>query len=77
MTDRELRETVWEPGLRGSIEKLGDLEVGVLYDVAERLAMGQRIYGRLTLHKKNWAKELYEEVLDGIVYAAMWLRSRK
>lgn len=68
MTETELRGTVWEPGVKGILERLGDREMHVLYDLATRLHEGQKLYGRLTPNKKNWLKEAYEESLDRAIY---------
>ena len=66
-----------EPDLCVLLVQLGSDERRVLAYVAERLLMGQRQYGILDIanDKRDWTKELGEEVLDAAVYAA--LRSLK
>ena len=60
-----------ESRLRGLLdcwEELKDRERTVLMSVAKRLVVGQRVYGGLYPHKKDWKKEAYEEALDMCVY---------
>lgn len=57
---------------------LPDDELAVLSRIAERLAMGVRSYGALSLARdpRNFAAEGREEVLDWAVYAACDLERR-
>lgn len=48
--------------------ELGDREMRLLQDVAGRLLMGQKAYGKLTKKKKKWRREALEEAMDGMVY---------
>lgn len=73
MDDKKLREIVWEPGVIGILEKLGDREVHVLYYLACRLAQGQRLFGRLTPKKRDWVKDLVEENADNSLYSIFHL----
>lgn len=52
--------TVWN--------QLEEREKRLLMDVAERLLMGQRVYGALSFGKKQWCREALEEAMDGMVY---------
>ena len=47
---------------------LAKRERRVLLDVANRLLMGQKAYGKLTIRKKRWLREALEEAMDGMVY---------
>ena len=61
MSDRTLEEITRE---------LGPDELRVLKKIAERLAMGQKQYGRLRLahDARDFRKEAIEELLDAVVY---------
>lgn len=61
MSERTLEEVCRE---------LGPDELRILKKIAERLAMGQRQYGRLRLahDARNFRKEASEELLDAVVY---------
>lgn len=59
------------------LSTLGDMELQLLKDITVRLARGQDEHGYLSPHKKDWGRELYEELCDGLVYAGCELiRSR-
>ncbi len=51
-----------------------DVNDSVIRDVEERLRVGRQRYGHGVLVQansdKNWKRELVEELLDGVVYAA-------
>lgn len=49
---------------------LGDMELILMSDMAARLAEGQRKFGQLGPKKKPWRRELYQELLDALVYAS-------
>lgn len=51
-------------------DELGSNERAVLVTIANRLFVGQKRYGLIEPHKKNWRKEAYEEALDMAVYSA-------
>jgi hypothetical protein len=55
-----------------AIDALGSDEREVLAVVAERLAMGRRLYGELhpATDPRDFAREALEEVADGLVYCA-------
>lgn len=57
------------------IGQLADDEVAVLCQIAERLAMGRTLYGKLDIatDKRDWQKEAREEVFDLAVYLAIAL----
>jgi hypothetical protein len=59
------------------VAELGFGEVCVLTRIARRLAMGERLYGRLDLANdtRDFRKEAREEIEDFLVYAACgWLK---
>lgn len=63
--------------ISAAMAELGEIEVAVLRQVAERLRMGQREYGRLKNDdKRNWLKEAIEEQIDGAVYLTLEARRR-
>lgn len=66
----QFRRQTHEDALRGMIERLGDDEIEVLHDLAARLSMGQRTYGKLDLQKdaRDLDREAYEEDLDSSIY---------
>lgn len=70
---------VHELALQGIIEGLGDEEIEVLHDLAVRIAMGQRTYGKLALAKdpRDLDKEAYEEDLDSSIYRSCSYIKRK
>ena len=59
--------------LHDRVVVLGDDEVRVLAEIAERLVMGARQYGRLDLKNdgRDWLAEARQEALDLAVYVAM------
>lgn len=59
-------------GLLAVVSKLGQDERAVLQLVAERLAMGQSVYGQFNVHgdRRRFGQEALEEAADGLVYAA-------
>lgn len=61
--------------LAGLAAALGRDELRVLVLIAERLAAGQRTYGRLDLaaDARDWRREALEEAADGLVYVACGL----
>lgn len=69
MPQQEVHPVIWH--------KLGPVEQAVLEDFASRLLMGQRAYGPLTLFKKDWEKESYEELLDNSVYMTVEVLRRR
>lgn len=54
--------------LKALYEQLGPRERAVTVHFMTRLLNGQKQYGRLTIGKKNWPKELFEELIDSSVY---------
>jgi len=52
--------------------ELGGDERRVLLEIAKRLAMGQRTYGRLDIdrERRDMQREASEELFDGCVYLA-------
>lgn len=83
----EWMRAYWEDGdttsLRVRLAEVADdlcaSELHVLLFVAERLRMGQRLYGQLNPHDgRDWQREKGEEVADMLVYAACeWLQDWK
>lgn len=59
------------------INQLGTVEKAVLFELTKRLLDGQRKFGYLHKKKKVWSNEWYEEMLDGMVYAATALKLRE
>lgn len=61
--------------LRDVAAELGLDELRVLVTVAERLALGRAVYGRLDLNAdgRDFHRETLEEAADGLVYAACGL----
>jgi hypothetical protein len=61
------------------VRNLGPEEKVVLLEVAKRLKMGQENYGRFDLKKdrRNWRREMTEELLDAIVYGTVGLMASK
>ena len=55
-----------------ALDQLGPDEGAVLALVAERLAMGRRMYGELhpATDPRDFAREALEEAADGLVYVA-------
>lgn len=55
------------------IHSLGRDEQRVLLFLAKRLAVGQRVYGKLNIaeDRRDWRKERAEELADASVYAAI------
>jgi hypothetical protein len=63
-----------------ALAELGDDEAAVLALVAERLAMGRRVYGELQLatDRRDFREEALMELADGCVYlAAGIVRAKK
>ena len=58
---------------RVDVTGLGQDEIRVLQRIADRLRLGAKTYGRLSLakDKRDWNKEGSEELLDGTVYFAI------
>ena len=55
--------------------ELGDVELRVVARVAQRLRMGQRQYGKFKPpeDKRDFNREMLEEILDAQVYASVSL----
>ncbi len=48
---------------------LGPMEKEIIMDIAQRLLQGQKEYGKFQdLDNRDFGKETYHELLDGIVY---------
>ena len=62
-----------ERALAVTLATLGDDELRVLAFLAQRLAAGQRQYGRLAIvsDARDWRKERAEEFADAAVYHAL------
>ncbi len=56
-----------------TVAAMGPREVSVLRRIAERLLLGQKLYGKLTKGKKDWRREAQEEVFDLSVYMSALL----
>lgn len=63
----EARLEAWGALIRAT-RKLGTDELKLLEIMANRLQMGQDQYGKLRKGKKEWLRELLEELLDASVY---------
>lgn len=63
-------DDIWD-----QLAKLDVDELRVIKSVAGRLATGKRQYGTLDIatDKRNWSKEIAEEILDQAVYASILL----
>ena len=50
-----------------------DDELRVICAVYKRIELGRSLYGRLDVARdpRNWSRELAEELLDAVVYAAI------
>lgn len=61
--------------LLAAAEALGPDELQVLALVAERVALGRRLYGSLALRsdQRDFRREALEEAADGLFYAAVAL----
>ena len=51
--------------------RMGSLELQLWQELGERILLGQKRYGKLRKRKKNWRKELHEELLDVAFYTMM------
>lgn len=63
-------DDIWD-----QLAKLDVDELRVIKSVAGRLATGKKQYGTLDIatDKRNWSKEIAEEILDQAVYASILL----
>ena len=52
---------------------MGTVERELWIELGARILQGQEQYGKLSINKKNWPQELYEELLDSSFYAMMEL----
>lgn len=51
---------------------MGPYEREIIVDIAQRLLQGQRDYGKFqALDNRDFGKETYHELLDGIVYSTI------
>ena len=57
-------------------EKLGERERQVLVTLGQRLYVGQKRHGKLSIDKKDWTYEAIEEALDGSIYLTCALSDR-
>ena len=57
-------------------EKLGERERQVLVTLGQRLYVGQKRHGKLSIDKKDWTYEAIEEALDGSIYLTCALADR-
>lgn len=53
-------------------DRMNDVEFSILMKIAERLIFGQEQYGYWQVDNsgRDMKKELFEEVLDGMIYSA-------
>ncbi len=56
--------------MNATFSMLGPRERRAMVHIAERLLMGQQLFGELTYMKKDWHKEASEEAFDMAVYLA-------
>lgn len=60
------------------LDGFGKYEVGAVLFVAERLAMGRKVYGPLSVHDgRDWLTEASEELADFYVYLAAHAMKRE
>jgi len=63
--------------IRSKLEGFNEAELKAVLFVVKRLAMGRGQYGPLSpSDRRDWLKELAEEMADGLVYMSAHLQSK-